>query len=399
MSRLPEMPAWLSRLYALLFAVMPWTFEYSFGFWKMEIPAEPLIALAGLGLIGVALRSPDRLRIAFLENIVLKISVLWVAWLAVSAVFSSMPPVSVKYWIVEAGHWWVFALGIALFPEIWPRAIRYFAFSMAGVVVYTLIHHAFYDFRADQALLAPMPFFPENTLYAAVLAMTAFMAFPYTPRWLLMPLLVGLIFSFCRAALVSVVMAAFAGWFLHKPGQWRGLTIAGLALFVMGMVMTRQEKIREDVSIRERLNRYACAFRMVHDLPWAGFGPGTFQFQYIGYQRPEEMTRISATAAVTERTPHTYGRGGGAHSEYLQAMAESGWPGLAIWLALTLAVLWQGRAVFGDRNDRESRLPVLFALLALLVFFLHGLAHNTLHDGRIAALFWAGAVQIVSRRS
>ena len=38
-------------------------------------------------------------------------------------------------------------------------------------------------------------------------------------------------------------------------------------------------------------------------------------------------------------------------------------------------------------------------LMAILTFFLHGLVHNTLHDARIAALFWGGLTRIVSRRS
>ncbi len=400
MSRYPEMPVWLAKPYLLLFAVLPWSVEYSFVSWKMELPAEPLIVLAGLGLGWIVLREPGRLKDAFLHNILLRVSVLWIGWLAVSAGFSSMPAVSWKYWIVETGHWWVFAVGMALFPEVWPRAVRYFAFSLAGLVVYTLAHHAAYDFRADQALLAPMPFFPENTLYAAVLAMTVLMVPAQAPRWLLIPLVAGLVFSFCRAAWTALVVAAAAGWMAQRPGRWYGLP-AGAGLLAVGVfLVVRSGKAGADVSLCERLNRYACAFRMACERPWRGFGPGTFQFQYIAFQRPEEMTRISATAPVTERTPETYGRGGGAHSEYLQTLSETGWPGLAIWLALTLAILWQGWSVFQAADTAPGhRLATMSVLMAILTFFLHGLVHNTLHDARIAALFWGGLTRIVSRRS
>ncbi|MFN0034998.1 MAG: hypothetical protein ACKVUS_08030, partial [Saprospiraceae bacterium] len=164
-------PKWLSNGYALLFSLLPWSLDFGFGAPHIMLPSEPLMGFLCFGLLGQFWQKPQVLRSIFSKNIFLSISLAYIAWMAVTACFSSLPLVSWKYWLVETAHWWVFALGISAWPGLWRRAFPWFAFSMAGVAVYTLAHHAQYDFRADQALLAPMPFFPENTMWAAAVAM------------------------------------------------------------------------------------------------------------------------------------------------------------------------------------------------------------------------------------
>lgn len=402
-----KMPAWFRGCYTALFALLPWSIECSFGAWKLNVPAEPLIVVSGIGLGWFVFKNPGALRRIFSGNMLLPISAAWICWLAACAFFSTMPVVSWKYWIVEAGHWWVFAIGLALFPDLWRRAFKWFVVSTAGVVVYALIHHAFYHFRADQALLAPMPFFPENTLYAAVLAMSAIASFAVFPAkggragWMRLILFTGLFFSFCRAAWLSVLIAGAVGLPFIFREKWRWFAFAGICLLVAGFLLRGQmlTRMANDVSMIERLNRYACALRMAYERPRTGFGPGTFQFQYIPYQKPEEMTRISAREPVMERSPRTYGRGGGVHSEYFQALSEAGWPGLVLWMTLTLVVMWTGYKQFFSGKTKENQLLVLALALSLLTFFVHGIVNNMLHDGRVAALVWGSAGFLVSTLS
>lgn len=418
MADLRQPDFWISRLYPVLFVLLPWSFECPFGSWKLLVPSEPLIAALGICLGWFALKKNGAMRALFSNNHLLWTSAAWIGWLGVSAVFSTMPVVSWKYWVVEAGQWWVFAAGFSWFPNLWKRALRLFAFSMAGVVVYTMAHHSFFQFRADQALLAPMPFFSENTVYGAVLGMVIFALFTpglfpsgnenrnlaaadrahiramgdKTRTFLLILFFTGLIFSFCRAAVLSVMIATIVGILLIAREKWRLVAMAALFLFASAIFFPGKDfnGIRNDVSSLERLNRYACSLRMAYDRPWTGFGPGTYQFQYIPYQKADEMTRISATAPVLERSQHTYGRGGGVHSEYLQALAETGWTGLVLWITWAATVLWCGfsRAVREKSTLDQQR--ALALTLCLLTFFLHALVNNLLHDGRTAALVWSG---------
>ena len=393
------MNKWIHKGYYALFALLPWSLECTFGSWKMHLPSEPLIALLGLGLVWTVLKEPERLRSALAGNQFLWASAAWIVWMAVCAGCSSMPVVSWKYWIVETGHWWVFAVGLSLFPAFWQRAFLLFVVSMAGVVVYTLVHHSLYHFRPDQSMLAPMPFFPDHTMYGAMIAMVIFKPAKLFRQYRCSPafdllLLTGLLFSFSEGAWGSLIGAGVVGLLFYFRKKWR-LFLWVVLLFCLTAIFFRTtiiEKttdiVSENVSLRERLNRYACAFRMAHDRPWTGFGPVTYQYQYLPYQRPEEMTRISVKEPVRERSPHTYGRGGGAHSEYMQALSEAGWPGLILFVVMAAAAFRGGTGQYFRSKNREYQIMVLLLMLALLTFFLHGLLNNLLHDGRIAALVW-----------
>lgn len=277
---------------------------------------------------------------------------------------------------------------------------------MLGVVIYTLIHHGFYHFRSDQALLAPMPFFPENNLYAAVIALLLPWMFFDTHIFKTSRLKTGvailfsvaLFLSFSRSALLSSALVGFlvlAIWWLFSQRKNRllilGLTIGVFLAIIPFLQPLFVQKINCDVSVMERMNRYHCAARMVSARPWTGFGPGTFANQYFSFQKAEEMTRISLSAPISGRNPATYGRGGGAHSEYWQTLTETGIPGFVVLGLLVLILLgftWNYRNLLSDPR-------VLCCLCSLGIFLLLGLANNFMHDGRVAALVW-GQIALLS---
>ncbi|TNE57953.1 MAG: O-antigen ligase family protein [Bacteroidetes bacterium] len=398
-------PVWLYRLYAGLFLLLPWSIELSFGNWKLLTPAEPLLALAGIGLLVVAIR--DR-QVRF--NALAPVSMLWIAWMGLSAAGSSMPVVSWKYWLVEAGQWWVFFMGILLFPSWWPRLSRLFAWSLTGVVLYTVIHHGYFHFRPNQSMLAPHPFFADHTVYSTVLVLVLWgivvpvrgrsepggdgRQFAFPALIVILLLVLALFLAVSRAAWLSLILTGMTGLLIRLRVQWYAwaavvVAAGGLFFLIQGDLEAR---LQRDVSTQERLNRYACAWRMVADRPFTGFGPGTFQFQFLPYQQAEDMTRISITEPIGRRGPGNYGRGGGAHSEYLQALAELGWPGLLWWLMLTFGGIWYGLDTYRKTRDATW----LWIMLALLSFFLHGLVNNFLHDARVAALVWS-MLALVSR--
>ncbi len=416
-----------------MFALLPWSVEWPVGkTWSLNLPAEPLIAICGLGVLTALLRN----RKIHLPGLAW-IAVAWIGWQVVTTFFSTMPLVSWKYWLVEAGQWGVFFIGLLLWPQLWPRLIQIFTYSLAGMAVYSLGHHAFYQFQADQAVLAPMPFFADHTVYSAVLVMvllgyglpqilipklassTRFrmvaLAAPETSNFIPRPrdqtsnltgfrmvalavpalFFLALCSTFSRAAWGSLFVTAFTGLALYFPKRWPWFLLVGLMAAGVGFVFRENisARLSADVSSLERLNRYSCALRMAKDRPWTGFGPGTFQFQYLPYQRTAEMTRISVTEPISRRWPGNYGRGGGAHSEYFQALAEKGRPGLICWI-----LLMAGSMLLGIRRyRRDGQLYWLAITLSLLSFFLHGLVNNFLHDARVAALVWGQLAVLVSK--
>lgn len=394
------MPRWLSQLYTTLFLLLPWSVELPVGAWKLTAPTEPLLALAGIGLLAVVLRrmpKPPRWLVIF--------CLIWVSWQVLAAAKSVMPLVSFKYTVVETGHWWVFFVGAWLWPFEGLRWLRCFAFSAGGVILYTILHHAGFHFRINQAVLAPMPFFPDHTMYAAVLAMLLpWVMFEYWQRhsnWLLAAaawLLSGLALSFCRAAWLSVLMAGFVATVLLWKQKWL-LLMASVVLLGVGIIFQEKiiHKLGHDVSSLERLNRFDCAWRMSAEKPLTGFGPGTFQFQYLPFQRPENMTRISVKAAIVQRSPDNFGRGGGAHSEYLRFLSETGWPGLVLWMAWVCGTLFIGLKNHLRAQDSAEKWFYAALTLSLFTFFAHSLVNEFLHDARLAALLWVQAGMLVPR--
>lgn len=394
----------------------------------MTLPSE-FLTLAAASFLAFKIFHEKKLPEIFAAakgNKLLIFSGLWMLWLGVSAVFSTMPLVSWKYFSVEFGQWFVFFVGMVCYPKFWLPCLRLFIFSMVGVVGFSLTQHYFFDFRPDQSNLAPMPFFPDHTLYSAVLAMLMPFIFPifknekWSARLVFALFLVAIYFSFCRAAwaslaaaaaalallklltiknlekirlpiLLSIFAIAVATFFIQKNKNQPQPTADGNARDLASQIRS-MANFTTDASNLERLNRYSCALRMAAEKPIFGFGTGTFQFQYLQFQRAEEMTRISVVEPIRQRDSSNFGRGGGAHSEFFQSLAEAGCLGLLFWsLLLGWAVFSAGRGYFFEKNW-------LFGCIffSLLTFGLHGVVNNFLHDGRLAALFW-GQLAVLAR--
>ena len=285
--------------------------------------------------------------------------------------------------------------------------------GVALVVVYTLCRYGWYfNFNDDQALLAPMPLFPENTLYAAVLASTIWITF-VPIRWaidrsnitnivLTSILLLGLLMSSCRMAIATFMVALGAAfmfyWFepVRRLGRYKQAIIA-ISVCTTLLILFALSHLRiptNDVSLKERLNRYHCALKMGTEKPVFGFGSGTYQFVYFPFQEADDLNRLSLLEPLGGHSPDTYGRGGGVHSEYFQALSEMGYPGLIVWLWLIFSVLQVMLSKTDAALKSEEKYDHAFISLGFVVFLLHGFLNNFLHDGCMAFLFWTAATYI-----
>ena len=389
-------PRWLQYGYTTLFATLPWSVDIEMGTWNLGLPSEPIIGGVALGLAVYLWGQKPAFWGLFRQNIFLQISAIYLVLVIISAYFSTLPLVSAKFCLVEVAHWWVFALGVSIWPTGWQKAFPFFMYSLLGVAIYTLTQHALLGFRADQALLAPMPFFSDHTIWAAALSMVIFLPRTYRSQkpWLwwggFVVFVWALVLSTARAAWLSVVVTGFWAIFqgLRPLRKW---VFVGFLLLLLGSgTAWLRENWQPDVSAQERINRWSCSLRMAQARPLWGFGPGTFRFQYLGFQRPEDMTRISLSAPIERRGPEHYGRGGGAHSEYLRVLAESGWVAAACWLFLVAVVLFRGHRNYAQNGA---------FLLALCTFLAHGWVNEFLHDGKMACLVWGSMAMIFATKT
>ena len=368
-----------------------------------------------------------------------------------SAFKSTMPIVSLKAVIVQLSYVIVFYFVVGVLVKrssvSYLKMFGVYAISLSMVIGYTLFNHSQQGLQSYASGYMSSPFYNDHTIYGAAIAflLPSFLAMTLKPRLFkinigfLMPvigmlivLIAGLYFSFSRAAWVSVLSGLSFFLFLKIGFRFYAfafIIVLGIALGLFNkdsLVNSFQKNrissdtdsagvydqfasltnITNDVSNAERLNRWSCAARMSFDRPWFGYGPGTYQFQYLSYQRPEEMTSISVRIPVQQgSTIYSWlpikgysapsgeailqGDRGTAHSEYFLALSETGYVTTLLFLSVLVFSFYRGIKFYSSSIDSKRKTIVVIAMLGLVTYFTHGLFNNFLDDCKMAFLFWS----------
>jgi O-antigen ligase len=296
---------------------------------------------------------------------------------------------------------------------------------LAVAVAYTLSVHAQYDFSKQTSTWVMFPFFKEHTVYGAALALYIPAALYFALRkqsllsrmgtgFLFSLLVVGLVYSFTRAAWLSLVAAS--GIFLIHRLRISWSVVLFLGLIGLGGLYTIKDQVQRsaernkavssdqlgehvasmsnistDASNLERLNRWNSALRMFQERPWTGWGPGTYQFQYAPFQHSYDLTIISTNA----------GDNGNAHSEYIGPLAEEGVLGLLAVLLLLATFLRTGAAVLPHYREKSASFAADYwlavaAATGLVTYFTHGVLNNFLDTDKASAPVWGFAALLVA---
>lgn len=388
-------------------------------------PTEPL--LFGLLLLFV-IQSIRKSLIdkAWVDHPMSVVVIFGLFWMAVSTYTSTMPMVSAKFFLARL--WFVVVL-FYLASNIFKnkknihRYIWFYMVPLAIVIIYTVYRHAVNDFSQEAAHWVMSPFYKDHTSYGAVLAMyfpvMVLMLFKikYKNDWikpilllLLTILLLGLVFSYTRAAWVSILGAV--GVYIILVFKIPSKVVLAGAVGLIGMFLVYQNtlfsslekneqdssdnlgehvesisNISSDASNLERLNRWNSALRMFADKPVFGFGPGTYMFQYAPYQKNDEKTIISTNQ----------GEVGNAHSEYLGPLSEGGLLGALSFVGILIASMYYGVRVYKriPEGDMMKQI-VLGLLLGLITYFIHGVLNNYLDTDKASVPFWTFIASIIA---
>ncbi len=391
---------------------------------NMSLPTEPL--LFGILLIFILKCFAN----GKFDREILNHPVSWIIyfslfWLLITSFTSSMPIVSFKFLLSRI--WFIVAfylLTLKLF-ETGKNIEKYvwlYTLPLLIVIFYTIHRHLGYGLWDKQAAnFVPNPFYNDHTAYGAAIAMYLpfLFGFSFTKmyssavkpfvRIVLGILLLGLILSYARAAWLSMAVALAVWIFMRLKLKFRPLFIAfcvTLSLILvfqteilmylernntessanLGEHISSMTNISSDASNLERLNRWSCAIRMFKDRPFFGWGPGTYMFNYAGYQLTAERTIISTNSAD----------GGNAHSEYLGPMAESGILGLISFLVLVSVVFYTAVHTYSRTSDKYLKTIVMSALLGLVTYVVHGTMNNFLDSDKLSVPFWGFIAIIVT---
>lgn len=398
------------------------------GGFTVSFPSEILIVLCGI--LGFLSDSPAQKTFSVFRSpltwaILADFGVMFLTTLS-----SVQPEISAKRLIVKALFLWVFYFQAAHRFQSEKELLRFWYAYIAGMslsIVFILIQHGQYQFAANVAADIPKPLFAEHAIYGACLAFVLpFLAI----RWIKGSLfgkrnaiwgILLLLFLFAEYAAAS--RAAWIGLILAVPiffllifriKIWQMFLICGIFALLIGLNQEtiasyiQQNKaeshnrtsnviehissitnLQTDVSNLERLNRWGAAWRMIQDKPILGFGPGTYQFNYAGYQVFSELTRISTRN----------GDKGNAHSEYIMAWVETGIFGLFTFiLILGIAVFMGIKKAYTLQNERLKYLKIA-ALLGLTTFIIHGGFNAFLDQDEAATLVWATMAMFLPKYS
>ena len=345
-------------------------------------------------------------------------------WLFITCFTSELPLVSVKYMIARL--WFVipfYFAGILLFSDF--SNVKKFQWlyvlPLLLVIFYTLYNHSTFGFDKTHSNMVMKPFYNDHTAYGDAIAMflPVFTAFVFSTIYkrstrvtalvFLSILITGIIFSYSRAAWLSV--AAALGTYLlvrfRVRFSWIIFALAiGVGFFYMFryQFMDKLEKnkqesstdfvqhvqsisnISSDASNLERINRWASAIRLFKERPIFGWGPGTYQFVYAPYQRAKEKTIISTN----------YGDMGNAHSEYIGPLSESGVLGMLTFLGIVITSVLTGIRIYRRSQDKHIKIIGLMMTLGLITYYVHGLMNNFLDTDKASVPFWGFTAIIVA---
>ncbi len=389
---------------------------------ELSMPVEPLMILFSAMFVFRVLvdRNYDR---RIMRHPVTVAVIVSLVWMLITAATSQIPEVSFKY--LAARLWFVlpFFFAAAYIFRDSRRVWQFFWCYLVSLVAVILISTAktlgnFHDLQTLHRVM--QPFYNDHTAYGCVIALFLPAMFHYmvSPEKkvlrlfsvaVVVALVVGLLFSYSRAAWISL-LASIAVYFAIRMGMKIRWMVVFFGVFVSLFFVHQSEvlyklgknkqdssfdiagqvksisNISTDASNLERLNRWASALRMFKEHPVMGCGPGTYQFLYAGYQRSYQLSTISTNS----------GNRGNAHSEYIGPLTEQGVPGAVFVLCIFLATFVSGVKVYRSARDPEVAKTALAFTLSLMTYYVHGVFNNFLDTDKLSVPFWAFTAVIVA---
>jgi O-antigen ligase len=344
------------------------------------------------------------------------IILIYLSWILITAITSVRPVVSFKFLVARL--WFIIpmyfvATQLMKNPKNVQRFLWCYIVPLIIACIYTLLRHASRGFTQQAGHWVMYPFYNDHTAYGAALALffpaLIGLAFSkqYSKKQRFISLLatgfitIALVFSYCRAAWVSLAVALGVYFLIVLKIKFRYILIVtailvGTFFAFQHQIVYSLEKnqddsssdfsqhlrsitnISTDASNVERLNRWSSAIRMYKEKPVFGWGPGTYQFEYAPFQTTESKSVVSTN----------HGDLGNAHSEYLGPLAESGLMGMLTFITLTICAIYYGIKVYQRQKNKKFKQIALWITLGLVTYFIHGILNNFLDTDKLAVPFW-----------
>ncbi len=415
------------KLYYFIIFVTPLSVSLSYYFdlpFDLSLPSEALMIILS-GILFIKFVSGSSISKEYVQHPVSVFLILYLVWMLISCIGSTIPLISFKFLLAKL--WFIIPMyffSIILFrkEKNIKLSVWLYIIPLLLVIFYSINRHLAYGLYDKYAAHVVMtPFYKDHTSYGAILSMY----WPVLFGFLLMPNIksikkviilfvlfafsLGLLLSYTRAAWISLVAALIFGLLVYLKIKIRYLIILGLlvisVLFVYRFEINDRlsknkqdssseldEHIRSmsniatDASNLERINRWKSAIEMFKKRPVLGWGPGTYMFQYAGFQMARDKTIISTN----------FGEGGNAHSEYLSALIDSGILGLLSFLLLIIFVIRSAINTYNRTENIQQKILLWSVLVGLVSYLIHAFLNNFLDTDKASVPFWSFIAIIVA---
>jgi O-antigen ligase len=407
------------KIFYTLFAVLPFSAEFYFEGSGLgtDLPSEPImIVLAGITLL-LLLRNGLRMHIHYMKHPIMIMILVHVFWIAVTTINSTFPVISLK--LLAAKIWYILPflvlplLFLKYTAEIRKMYRILYLFLFVSIVI-VLIRHAFEGFTFAASYHVVRPFFRNHVNYAAIsVIVLPFVWAAYQTNklkglsnfatgFIFIIFIIGIYFSFTRAAMLSMLFAAIAWLIIKKRWIRQTLAILGITVFTgiswlmwnnryMDYTPEFEKTIThtefdnlleatyklEDISSMERLYRWMAGIEMIRDKFWLGFGPGTFYSNYKSYVIASFQTYVSDNPEQS-----------GIHNYYLMTWVEQGFIGFLVLLILCVTLLISGENLYHRCENAEDKLTIMAATLGFIIIFSMCLINDLIETDKVGPFFF-----------
>jgi putative inorganic carbon (HCO3(-)) transporter len=201
-----------------------------------------------------------------------------------------------------------------------------------------------------------------------------------------MPICLALIISQTRNAWMGTIAGIGALILLRKPRAIVVLLVAMVALYFASPASIKQRLHSgldtQDPTTRTRIECFWTSIRMIQDNPWFGVGPKNVSYEALKYRREHEFPDW-----IYQHM----------HNNVLQIAAETGIPGLILWLWFMVRLAWDALRCYRDAKARqlsageefgkEALVASAAALGAWIALMVAGMTEFNFGDSEVLTLF------------
>jgi O-antigen ligase len=346
------------------------------------------------------------------------------AWMWIATIYSQNIFVSVKFCLAKT--WYIatfFFLSLILLRHkgLFRQVIKAVVFPLFFVVCIILYRHYQEGFSFEAANFVMAPFFRNHVNSAAM--MTVVVPFVLyliltTKRFInrafyistLLILIAGILFSYTRAAHLSVILALGVLPVFHfRLVKWAAGIAVIVVIFLSSSLIEKNHYLDyapefektishsnfedlvsatyqgQDISTMERVYRWVAAFHMYSDRPLMGFGPGNFYNFYKRYTVTTFQTYVSDNPEKS-----------GVHCYYLMVLVEQGILGLIIFALLLIYALLKLESLYHSSKSYKEKLLVVTLGMSLTIIILFQLINDLIETDKVGPFFFFILAMIVA---